>query len=237
MIIEPPGQTAPPRSDGTTRVARRRTPLWRHRRVQLGALSVVLAVILVAALSRSQTGAPTAVTPAAAAPLIAHGQILPARQARVGTQGGGVVQQLDATPGAAVDAQKPLAWVLGPSGTEVVTAPFAGSVTNVLVHAGDTLTPGAPIAIVADLRALQVETSDVDEFLVSKVSVGQRVQISVDALDNRSMTGTVANVALLPQTGSTGSAAYPVIISVGSLPSEVRPGMSVRVTFPEPGAS
>ena len=62
--------------------------------------------------------------------------------------------------------------------------------------------------MVADLRTLQVETSDVDEFLVSKVGVGQRVQISVDALDNLALSGTVSNVALLPQTVAGGNPAY-----------------------------
>jgi multidrug resistance efflux pump len=80
-------------------------------------------------------------------------------------------------------------------------------VTNVLVHAGDTLTPGATIAVVADMHALQVETSDVDEFLVSHVSVAQGVQVTVDALDNLALTGIVTNVALLPQLGASGSQA------------------------------
>jgi biotin carboxyl carrier protein len=194
---------------------------------------LLLIAVLVLALTRLQSSPPPVATSQAAAPLIAHGQILPARQARVGTQAGGVVQRLDATPGAQVDGQAPLAWVQGPAGTEIVTAPFAGTTTNVLIHAGDTLVPGATIAVVADLHDLQVETSDVDEFLVSRVAPGQRVQINVDALDNVSVTGTVANVALLPQTSPSGSAAYPVIIRVGGLPPDVRPGMSVRVTFPE----
>jgi hypothetical protein len=55
----------------------------------------------------------------------------------------------------------------------------------------------------------------------------------VDALDNLGLTGTVTNVGLLPQAGASGTLAYPVIIRLGGLPPEVRPGMSVRVTFPE----
>jgi len=196
-------------------------------------LGALLLVALVLALTRSQSAPPAAVTAPAAAPFIAHGQIVPTRQARVGTQGGGVVQQLDARPGAQVDGQTPLAWVAGASGTEVVTAPFVGTVTNVLVHAGDTLMPGAAIAVVADLHTLQVETTDVDEFLISKASVGQRVQISVDALDNLALTGIVSNIALLPQTGTSGGPAYPVIIAISGIPPEVRAGMSVRVTFSE----
>jgi len=199
--------------------------------VLLVGLGLLLLVVVGLAVTRLQSTPSAPATPQEAAPLIAHGQIVPARQARVGTQAGGVVQLLEARPGDRVAAQAPLAWVLGPSGTEIVTAPFDGNVTNVLVHAGDTLMPGATIAVVADLHTLQVETSDVDEFLVNKVAIGQRVQVNVDALDNRVLTGTVSNVALLPQTGASGSPAYPVIINVGGLPQDVRPGMSVRVTF------
>jgi hypothetical protein len=62
------------------------------------------------------------------------------------------------------------------------------------------------------------------------------VQVNVDALDNLVLAGTVTNVALLPQSGTSGSSAYPVILSVSALPPvppEVRAGISLRVTFPE----
>jgi hypothetical protein len=68
---------------------------------------------------------------------------------------------------------------------------------------------------------------------VSKVSVGQRVQLNIDALDDLAITGTVSNVALLPQTSTSGTPDYPVVIRVGGFPPDVRAGMSVRVTIPE----
>lgn len=232
MTVEPATLLAP--ADGRTHpLPRPRVPLWRRRRLQLLALAVVLVLALVLVLTRSQTQPSTELVSQPAAPLVAHGQILPARQARVGTQAGGVVQRLDVSPGDQVSAQTPLALVASAAGAELVTAPFDGTVTNVMVHAGDTLVPGSAIAVVADLHVLQVETSDVDEFLVSKVRVGERVQLSIDALDNRGLTGTVSNVALLPQSTTSGTAAYPVIINPGSLPADARAGMSVRVTFPE----
>jgi multidrug efflux pump subunit AcrA (membrane-fusion protein) len=243
VIVEPPDKAAD-LSNGPAHVVRRRpqwlrrgkAPAWRRRGVLFAGLGILLVAVVILGITRSQSApaAPTA-TPATA-PLIAHGQIVPAQQARVGTQAGGVLQRLEATPGQTVNAQTPLAWVAGPTSTEVVTAPFGGVITNVLVHAGDTLMPGAPIAVVADMHVLQVETSDVDEFLVSHVAPGQQVQISVDALDNRALNGTVTSVALLPQTGASGGPAYPVVISIGGLPTDVRPGMSVRVTFPDQAA-
>jgi len=191
----------------------------------------MLVGVAVVVLSSRSSVAPPAATPTLAA-LVAHGQVVPVQQARVGTLSGGQVQQLSASLGSEVDAQTPLAWVTGPSGTEIVTAPFSGSVTNVLVHAGDTLVPGETIAVVADMQTLQVETSDVDEFLVGHVNVEQRVQVTVDALDNLPLTGIVTNVALLPQAATSGGQAYPVIVRLSGLPPNVRAGMSVRITLP-----
>src|SRR5215510_12788297 len=209
-VIVEPSTTPQSRTDGRTRIVRPTRVGWRRPRVLFIVLGVMLLAVLAVAIIRSQATPQPQTATQPAAPLIAHGQILPTRQARVGTQGGGVVQRLGTSPGDQVAAQTPLAWVAGPSGTELIIAPFDGTTTNVLVHAGDTLMPGAPIAVVADMHALQVETSDVDEFLVNKVSRGQRVQISVDALDNMALSGTVANVALLPQGGNGGGSAYPV---------------------------
>lgn len=230
MILEP--GTTEVRTNGTRHLPHVRRPLWRRGRLTLVVLVLLLISAVVLVLTRSQPAAPVTSVPVAA-PLVAHGQVMPARQAHVGTQSGGVVQRLEIRPGDQVTEQTPLALVVGAAGTELVTAPFGGTVTNVLVHAGDTLVPGATIAILADLHTLQVETSDVDEFLVSKVAIGQRVQLNIDALDNLAMTGVVASIALLPQTGTSGSPAYPVVISVGGFPPEVHAGMSVRVTLPE----
>jgi biotin carboxyl carrier protein len=232
MLVEP--QTQPMVDSPKPATLRpRRPPLWRQRRVLVAGLGllVLATIVTVMATSRSATPPPAAAPVAAA--LVAHGQVVPVQQARVGTLGGGQVQQLEANLGSEVSGQTPLAWVIGPSGTEVVKAPFSGSVTNVLVHAGDTLMPGATIAIVANMHALQVETSDVDEFLVGHVRVGQRVQVTVDALDNLALTGIVSNVALLPQTSPSGSQAYPVIVSLSGVPPAVHAGMSIRMTLPD----
>jgi multidrug efflux pump subunit AcrA (membrane-fusion protein) len=151
----------------------------------------------------------------------------------VGTLTGGVVHQLNVALDSNVTEQSIVAWVIGPSGTEVVTAPFTGSVANVLVREGDTLLPGTVIAIVADTRSLQVETADVDEYVVNQVHVGSPVQMTVDALDNTRLNGTVSGVALLPQISESGNRTYPVIISVGAMPPDVRAGMSVRILVRE----
>jgi biotin carboxyl carrier protein len=213
-------------------------PTWlRRRRVWLGGLLaiVLLGVGTVVAASTART-APVATPPrptAAPVPVTARGLIQPARSARVGTLTGGVVHQLNVALDSNVTEQSIVAWVIGPSGTEVVTAPFGGSVTNVLVHEGDTVLPGSVIAIVADTRILQVETADVDEYVISQVHVGSPVQVTVDALDNTTLNGTVTGVALQPQASASGSQTYPVVVSVGAMPPDVRAGMTVRILLRE----
>jgi multidrug efflux pump subunit AcrA (membrane-fusion protein) len=227
-IIDPDSRVPSPPPPLRTRHARR----WRNSRLLLAALGLlILAGLVVARVTLPAAPAPSA--PAITTPLIAHGQVVPVRQARVGTQSGGIVQQLTVGVGAPVGAQTPLAWVTGPTTTEVVTAPFSGTVTNVFVHQGDTLAPGAALAVVADLHTLQVETNDVDEFLIGHVSVGQAVQVSVDAADNATLRGSVSSVALLPEAAAGATQAYPVTIKLDALPSDVRAGMSVRVVFPD----
>jgi biotin carboxyl carrier protein len=208
-------------------------PRWRRRGWQLAALVLLMVVVSLVLTAQRSSAPPSSPTPTVAAALTAHGKILPERQARVGTQSGGIVRQLNVSPGGQVADRAELGRVESAAGVEVVTAPFPGVVANVLVHEGDTLMPGASMIVIADMRTLQVETTDVDEFLVSQVRVGQHVQVTVDTLDNVVLQGVVKSVAGLPQADATGSQSYPVTISLSSVPSSVRAGMSIRVSFPE----
>ncbi len=174
---------------------------------------------------------PTAVATAAPAPLSAHGIVQPVVRARVGTQSGGVIRTLDATAGQRVLPQQELGVIQGPTGAETVTAPFGGTVTDVLVHLGDTVLPGAVIASVADLTAYQIETTDVDQFLVAQLRPGQTVTASIEAINKRNLTGTVHTVAIEPVATGSGTKTYAVIISLPGSPADLRPGMTARLTF------
>jgi len=145
----------------------------------------------------------------------------------------GVLLSLSVDVGDAVVGQQEIARVRGASSTDVVMAPFRGTVTGLLVNVGDTLAPGAIIATVGDLTRLQVETTEVDEFLVPCVRPGQRVVVLVDALRERELAGIVRTVALEPRVTATGDEHYPVTIELPDAPPELRPGMTVRVRFGE----
>jgi multidrug efflux pump subunit AcrA (membrane-fusion protein) len=160
----------------------------------------------------------------------ARGQIRPVAYARVGTLAGGVVQELYVESGNAVQEYQELARVQAATGTEIVRAPFSGTVTNVSVRRGDTLAPGATLLNVGDLSRYQAETNDLDEFLIAEVRRGQVVYVLVDAL-SQELLGQVRSVAIEPTRSTVGDEHYPVTIDLLDMPAELRPGMNVRIPF------
>jgi multidrug efflux pump subunit AcrA (membrane-fusion protein) len=142
-----------------------------------------------------------------------------------------VVAQVLVELGDAVEEQQPIARLRGPNGTEVLTAPRHGEIVSLPVQVGDTLTPGTTLAVVADLSRLQVETTDVDEFLVGQIRRGQPVTLQIDALERRDLRGRVRTVAPQPQTSATGDEHYPVVIDLEEPAPGLRIGMTARITF------
>jgi len=198
----------------------------------LAAALAVLALLVAVALRLG--GAPQAVVvPAGTAPvkLVARGQVQPLAQARIGALAGGVVTRLPVEVGEPVVAEQEVARVRGPNGTEVLTAPWRGTVTGLPAHLGDTVLPGAVVVMVGDLTRLQVETTDVDEFVIASVWPGQRVRLTVDALDGRALTGYVRTVGLQPQLTTSGDEHYPIVVDLTDSVPDLRPGMTVRVDF------
>lgn len=204
------------------------------RAAGLLALVAVIAVVVGVAIQQTRATAPSNPPPptAVSQKLTARGQIRPVGQARVGTIGGGVLNRLVVEVGDVVNDQQELARVRGLEGTEVVTSPLRGTVTAVLAHLGDTLAPGATIATVADLSRLQVETNDVDEFLITHVRRDQPVAVFVEALE-QTLQGRVRTVSLQPITTPAGDEHYPVAIDLLDAHQSLRLGMSVRLRFSE----
>lgn len=76
-----------------------------------------------------------------------------------------------------------------------IYAPIAGLVTQVFVKEGEVIPPGAPVAAVADMNALYVETN-VDEADIGKVHSGKEASVKLEAYEEKSFTGTVDSIAM-----------------------------------------
>ena len=112
-------------------------------------------------------------------------------------------------------------------------APFAGTIAMVSAVPGENAVPGAIVVVVSDLSRLHVETTDLSERDVTKVSVGQIVRVHIDAL-GEDVSGRVSAIA----PGATtlgGDVVYKTVIALDEQPPGLRAGMSAEVTFDAAG--
>jgi multidrug resistance efflux pump len=104
-------------------------------------------------------------------------------------------------------------------------APFAGTVGNVYAREGEMLTPGQTVLALGDMSTLRVETTDLSEVDVARVSVGQPVNVTLDALKGKSLSGRVTRIAPM-SSASQGGVNYAVIVELDQLDPALRWGMT-----------
>lgn len=109
-------------------------------------------------------------------------------------------------------------------------APFDGIVMDVNVAVGEQVGIGTWGVKIADTSAWYVETSDLTELEVVKVSKGQGATILADALPDAPMKGKVESIsqAFVMQSGDV---LYKVKIKMNSIDPRALWGMTVEVTF------
>ncbi len=97
-----------------------------------------------------------------------------------------------------------------------ITAPISGQVITKTVKKGDNISRSSgstatTMATIYDLSEVTFQMS-VDELDVRNVKVGQKVQITADAIEGRTFTGKVTNISL-ESSQSNGVTNYPVTVT------------------------
>jgi HlyD family secretion protein len=122
-------------------------------------------------------------------------------------------------------------------------APLDGVVTNLPVREGETVVPGVTnlagsnIMTIADMSLITAEVK-VDETDIVSVALGQKADITIDAIPNKTFKGHVTeigNTAILRSTGLAASQSavssqeakdFKVVVAMDDPPDEIRPGLS-----------
>jgi multidrug resistance efflux pump len=110
-------------------------------------------------------------------------------------------------------------------------APIDGTIITLSPVAGEFVSPGQVVIVISDVANLYVETTDLSERDVPKVSVGQNVTVFVEAL-NTEIPGTVLSISPVSNTLG-GDVVYKTKVTLENPPTELRSGMSVEVRFSE----
>ena len=104
---------------------------------------------------------------------------------------------------------------------------FDGIASEVYVHAGEWVTPGQPIVLLAELDNLRVETTDLNEIDAARVKAGDKVIVTFDALPEVVVDGTVDKIATKASQGT--GVNYKVIILLDEIPEQLRWDMTAFV--------
>ena len=106
-----------------------------------------------------------------------------------------------------------------------ITAPISGTIIEKDAKVGDAVKTGDTLCIVYDLSYLEMSIN-VDELQISSISVGQKVQITADAVPDKTYVGTVTRVSM-KGTANGGTTTYPVSIRIDDTDG-LRPGMNAN---------
>ena len=106
-----------------------------------------------------------------------------------------------------------------------IKSPIEGTIVDKQYKAGDTIEGGKTLCTIYDLSYLEMNMS-IDELDISKVSVGQSVQITADAVEGKVYTGTITKVSVVSESTNMGATSYPVTVRIDETEG-LRPGMNV----------
>ena len=109
-------------------------------------------------------------------------------------------------------------------------APFTGVVATLNAAVGEQVSPGAPVAQLADVTAWEIETSDLTELDVVGVTEGAKVELTFDALPDLTLGGTVSRIRPIGQD-NRGDTVYTVVVVPGSQDNRLLWNMTAVVDF------
>jgi HlyD family secretion protein len=110
-----------------------------------------------------------------------------------------------------------------------LTAPFAGTITEVDIKPGDQVTIGTPAFRIDNSARLLVDVQ-VSEVDINSVKVGQPVTLSFDAIQDKQYSGEVTQVAPVG-TVIQGVVNFNVTVELTDADEAVKPGMTAAVNI------
>lgn len=106
-------------------------------------------------------------------------------------------------------------------------APYDGMVVDIQVIPGETVQPSQTVLTIADLKHLQIKTTDLSERDITRVKLDQSVDVFIEAL-GVTVKGKVIHISPIAETVG-GDVVYPVTIELSEQPEGLLWGMTAEV--------
>lgn len=129
---------------------------------------------------------------------------------------------------AVTSAQKDLADAQTAAAKDTITSPIDGIIAELAVKNGSSVASNGTVATIINKSAMETVVS-VDELDIAKVQVGQKANITLDAISGKTFTGSVVQVDPIG-TASNGVTNYSVTVTVNN-PEGIMIGMNTNVSI------
>ena len=126
-------------------------------------------------------------------------------------------------------AESRIASIEATIGLAQIVAPFGGTVTEVIGMTGDQVSAGSAVFRLDDLSRLFVDV-EVPEIDINRILIGQSVDLSFDAISNKTYQGRVHSVAQVGRV-QNGLVNFSVVIEILNADEQVLPGMTAAVNI------
>ncbi len=109
-------------------------------------------------------------------------------------------------------------------------APFAGTIASRDINVGEKVTPGTPVAQLADTSSWLVETTDLTELNVVKIQPGDVATLSFDAIPELELPGKIMAIKTFGENRQ-GDIVYTVTITPDQQDARLRWNMTAKVSI------
>lgn len=111
----------------------------------------------------------------------------------------------------------------------ILTAPFAGVISNINIEVGQRVSAGAPVLELVDVTPLSI-VGEIDEIDVRAVAEGLPAHVEMDALPNVALDAEVLQLASAG-TEESGRVSYEIRLRLNSADARIRPGMTAEANI------
>jgi len=108
-----------------------------------------------------------------------------------------------------------------------VRAPFDGVVASIDVKTGESVSSGAVATLITKQKIAEISLNEID---IAQIKVGQKANITFDAVENLNITGEIVDVDTLG-TVTQGVVTYGVKIAFDTQDERVKPGMTLSTSI------
>lgn len=107
-------------------------------------------------------------------------------------------------------------------------APFDGTVVSSNIKKGQLASVGVSTVIIADLAVFQVESNDLTEINISRISEGDKVSIAFDGIPGLELTGTIERIKPIGEDNQ-GDITYSSIIKLDQQDDRIKWRMTASI--------